>query len=232
MKKSDRPLEFFLSQENLSCSMNDLHKLETVLRPYIQKHVYKLRLNHWYGAEKEIAEDVLAETFLRIIPYVQRATSDTSSPIRSLEALGKTIAQRYLLDLRRKDKHLAFSIDNVTYFNEYQYIDMWSDPAESVVEDMLVYAKMQRIARAVKDFSPKLKEAMLVHFANIADFDDEHPYPLERAMWSVGISLREYRRERYNSTLRSRQASLVCLGYKLLRGMVHAPFTQPPDCVA
>jgi len=232
MKKSMDSSNPLSSKENIPVTIGELNTLEAVLRPYIQNRVYDLHIAHWYGAEKELAEDVFSETLLRAIHYAQRAASGTTSPILSFEALCKTIAKRYLLDLRRKDKRLAFSLDTLPYFKELQYIEMSDDPTDSVIEDMLVYSKMLLVSRVVKDFTPKLKEAMLVHLANMADFDDEHPRPLERAMWSVGIPLREYRCEvQSNAVLRSRHSALVCLGYKTLRQTLSC-YAQHPDYAA
>ncbi len=216
---------------DVPATTEEWYTFEAVLRPYIQNYVYTLRLTHWQGAEKEIAEDVLYETILRAIPYARRAASGATS-ILSFEALCKTIAKRYLLDLRRKDKRLVFSLDNLCRFTEHQVVETFDDPAEYVIEDIILYSKMLLVSKTVKGFTPKLKEAMLVHFANMADFNDEQPCPLERAMWSVGIPLREYHREvSRDPVLRSRHAALVCLGYKTLRQIVHCQ-TQQPDHAA
>ena len=223
------------ASDHLSSNMtnDDWNTLEAVLRPYIQNRVYDLQIAHWHGAEKELIEDVFSETILRAVRYAQRAASGTPSPILSFEALCKTIAKHYLLDLRRKDKRLVLSIDALPYYKEYQYIELSADDsADTVLEDMLVYSKMLLISKAVKDFTPKLKEAMLVHFANMADFDDEQPRPLERAMWSIGIPLRKYRKEiQSDPVLRSRHSALVCLGYKTLRQMLSC-YSPHPDYTA
>ncbi len=205
-------------KEHMPNTVEDLNALEATLRPYIQNYIYMLHLFHWKGKEREMTDDVLHETYLRAIPYIRNAENGTIPPIMSLEALCKTIAKRYLLDLRRKDKRLIISIDATPSFNRHQYVDTCVDPVELASESMVQYSKMLMIAQVVKGFSPKLKEAILVHFANMADFDDEQPRPLERAMQAVDIHLSKYRRELPSDpVLRSRHAALVCLGIKNLR---------------
>ena len=206
-----------LSEEQMSATAQEWNDLEVALRPYIQKCVYALHTARWLGAEKEIAEDVLSETMLRVIQYTRLHANDTNFRTRSIEALCKTIAKRYLLDLRRKDKHLIASLDTTMHFIVEEKSEMADDPAEYVTKGMDMYSKILLIAQAVKDFPQKQKEAMLIHLANMTDFDDEQPGLLERAMWSVDISLREYRREINTPVLRSRHTALVCLAYKQLR---------------
>ena len=204
--------------------------LTAILRPYIQNYIYKLNLNHWRGGEEQLVEDALHETFLRAIPYARDAENGIAPPVGSFEALCKTIARHYLVDLHRKDKRLVLSIDATSLFTEYQYVDVSVDPSEGVIEDMSQYSTMLLISTVIKDYSPKLKEAMLIHLANMEDFDDEQPRPLERALWAVGISLREYRRELpKNPVLRRRHATLVCLGLKTLRQTFSCHPHQPDN---
>ena len=183
-----------------------------ILRSYIQNRVYTFRPVHWYGAERELVEDILCETILHAISCAQHTESSTTSSMLSFEALCKIIAKRYLLDIRRKDKRLAFSIDTIPYFKEHQYRKLSDDPTDNMIEDMFVYSKMHLIAKVVKDFTPKLKEAMLIRLTNMVDFDDEQPYPLERAMWTASIPLRDSYRELPDAfVLRSCHAASLCL---------------------
>ncbi|GAC1669867.1 MAG: hypothetical protein PVS3B3_39800 [Ktedonobacteraceae bacterium] len=208
----------------------ELKILEAILRPCIQSVIYKFNLTHWQGGEPLLVEDVLHETYTRALTYAQRAENGTAPPISSFEALCKTIAKHYILDLRRKDKRLVVSIDAIAFFSEHQYVNMSDDPTIKVVEDLMVYSKMLLVSKAVKTFTPKLKEAMLVHLANMEDFDDEQPQPLERAMWAVGIPLREYHRDLpKNPVLRRRHSTLVCLGLKTLRQTLCCPPHQPDN---
>ncbi len=219
-----------LSQGYMPKTEAELKTFEAVLRPCIQNLIYKFNLTHWQGGEQLLVEDVLYETYARAFTYAQRVENGTAPPINSFEALCKTIAKHYISDLQRKDKRLAISIDAIELFTEHQYVDMTVDPTNEVVEDMVVYSKMLLISKAIKNFTPKLKEAMLVHLANLEDFDDEQPRPLERAMRAVGVTLREYRRELPKSpVLRRRHSTLVCLGLKTLRQTFSCPPHQPDN---
>ncbi|GAC1647339.1 MAG: hypothetical protein NVS4B12_15000 [Ktedonobacteraceae bacterium] len=214
----------FLTKGHMPKTEAELKTFEAVLRPCIQNDIYKFNLIHWRGGEQSLVEDVLHETYARALTYAQHAENGTAPSISSFEALCKTIAKHYILDLRRKDKRLVISIDAIPLFTEHQYVDMFVDPTDDVVEDMMVYSKMLLVSKAVKDFTPKLKKAMLIHLANLEDFDDEQPHPLERAMWTVGIPLREYRCELpKNPILRRRHSTLVCLGLKTLRQTFSCP---------
>ena len=202
--------------------------LSNVLNTYIQHCIHTLNIFYWQGGEYLLAEDVLTETYLRAIPYARNAEHGTLPPIGSFEALCKTIAKRYLLDLRRKDKRLVASIDIHTLSSSHLDILMSVDPAEAVLEDMTLYSTMLTIVKEIKKLSPKQKEAILIHIANLADFDNEQPRPLERAFWTVGIPLREYRRELPSSpVMRSRHTASLCLAIKALRQTFSRPPSQP-----
>ncbi len=220
----------FSTQRHMPQIEGEWLELGIRLRPFIQNYIFKLHLVHWQGCAQMLGEDTLHETFIRAISYARKAENGMVPPIDSFEALCKTIAKNYLLDLQRKDKHLAYSIDVSSDCDVHQYISMSFDPINDVIEEMMVYAKMLLVSKAIKSFTPKLKEAMLIHLANMEDFDDEQPRPLERAMWAVGIPLREYQCELpKNSVLRSRHSALVYLGLKTLRQTFSCSSHQPDN---
>lgn len=218
----------FSTQRHMPKIEGEWLELEVKLRPFIQNFISRLNLVHWRGGAQLLGEDTLSETLARAICYARKAEHGIVPPIDSFEALCKTIAKNYLLDLRRKDKHLAYSIDTISPYCVHQYVGMSTDPINEVIEEMMVYAKMLLVSKSIKNFTPKLKEAMLIHLANMEDFDDEQPRPLERAMWAVGIPLREYQCELpKDPVLRSRHSALVCLGLKTLRQTFCDPPHQP-----
>ena len=172
----------------------------------------------------------MQETFYRAVRYASGEKQANIPPIGSFEALCKTIAKRYLLDLRRKDKRLIASIEVTTSLSLHLDVLLSIDPAEVVLEDISQYTTLLMIAKTIKTFSPKQKEAILVHIANFADFDNEHPLPLERAFWAAGIPLREYCRELpTDPVLRSRHAASLCLAIKSLRQTFSCPSSQPDN---
>ena len=202
------------SNEQMPTTSEEWHVLDAVLRSYIRKYVYQSHLVHWQGGETELIDDVLQETFIRAINYTRKVYPSVSS----FEAFCKTIAKHYLLDLHRKDKRSVLSIDNEWAFNASEGYFMSSDPTEAVEEEEEVYTLMLKFAQAIKNFPEKQRTAILIDLANLTDFDEKRPSPLERAMWVVGISLREYYCELpHDPVLRSRHTALVCLAYQKLR---------------
>lgn len=202
--------------------------LNAVLMTYIQRCIYTLNIFYWQGGEYLLAEDVLIETYLRAIPYARGAENGINPSIGSFEAFCKTIAKHYLLDLRRKDKRLVASIDAITSLSLHLDVLLSIDPAEVILEDISQYTTLLMIAKQIKELSPKQKEAILVHIANFADFDDEQPRPLERAFWAAGIPLREYCCELpIDPVLRSRHTASLCLAIKSLRQTFCCPSSQP-----
>ncbi len=218
------------SQKSIPKTEAEWKAFSVVLTAYINNCLSKYNIPHWFGSEKQLVEDVRDETLARVLYYAWKAEQDLVPPINSFEALCKITARNYLLDLRRRDKHIAMSIESICLSNEHQYIGMSEDIALTVIEDMMMYEKMLLIAKVVKGFSTKLRVAVLTHFANLEDFDDEQPRPLERAMWAVGIPLREYRCDLpENPVLRRRHAALVCLGLKSLRQKLWCSSRQPDN---
>ncbi len=200
-----------LTQERMPLTTEEWCTLNKTLLSHIRYNLCKYNTTHWMGSEQELAEDVLQETYTRVLHFAQSDEDQECTPlIKNFEALCKTIATRYILDLRRKDKRLVGSLDNTKFSITHETISMSDDPATLAVEDITLYTHMFTFSQIVKRFPDNL--------ARSADFDDEYPRPLERAMWSVGISLREYYCELpHDPILRSRHNALVCLAYRRLR---------------
>ncbi len=216
------------SQERMPTTNEEWRTLNKKLLCYIKNCLYTYQVIHWSGAEQEIAEDVLQETILRALRFACKYKEQNDAPlINNFEALCKTIAKRYILDLYRKDKRFVGSLDNDDFSLTHTNISLSDNPAEIALEDMALYSSMQTLSQVVKSFPERQKTALLIDLANKADFDDEWPSPLERAMWAVGISLRDY----YcvlpqDPILRSRHSALVCLAYKRLRLAFHDTLPQ------
>lgn len=207
------------SQENcLPTTEDEWNILIILLYSYVKRNIYELNIFSWQGSEHCLAEDVLTETIIRALSYARDAERGVKPPIGSFEAFCKTIAKRFLLDLRRKDKRLIASLDASISLSVLLDVSTYGDPAEDVVEDMSQYEILLDIAKIIKDFSPKMQEAILIHLAHTADFDDEFPCLLERAMEAVDIRLRNYDRALpRDPVLRSRHNAQVCLAVKRLR---------------
>ena len=206
-------------QKCMPATSEEWHALNKILLSYIKSCLYTYSVVHWVGGEQEIAEDVLQETYLRALRFAHnKEEHEDVPPINNFEALCKTIAKRHIIDIRRKDKHLVGSLDNTTFFITHETISMSDDPALIAVEDISLYTSMRSFSQAIKNFPEKQRIALLIDLARNADFDDEHPRTLERAMWSIGIPLRDYYRELpCDPILRSQHNALVSIAYKRLR---------------
>ncbi len=205
----------------------DWQALEKVLRPYVRNRIYILLPSYRYGDANGLIEETLQETYLRVLPSIRKAEYGLIPPIISLEAFCKVVALRFLLDVRHKHKKIMVSLDTPAAFGLEFDLFLSDDPAEFVITQLIDYSKWLMVAKAVKQFPPKLKQAVLVHLANETDFDDEQPRPLEQAFRASGILLRTYRRELpSNPVLLQRHRSLVSLGMKTLRAMLQRNSSQ------
>lgn len=204
-------------------TLNDLESeaFQARLHTYIRGYVYRFRVARWCGDEEGIIAETLQETCLRVMPYIRRAELGLIAPIASLEALSKIVAKHCVLDRWRKEKRFVVSIDAITASGVQLDALVAADPAHAVHTELQQYAAMLVVANAIQTLSPKQKEAALLHIANLADFDDEHPRPLERAFWTAGIPLREYRRELSpDKATRSRHAASLWLAIQAIRTSV------------
>ncbi len=204
-------------QLNMPTSIEEWNALDKVLLSYIKNCLYTYQVYHWKGSESEMANDVLQETYLRVLrSTIRDPLQEEDTIVHNFEAFCKTVARRYVLDLLRKDKRFVGSLDDENFANIH--ISIQDDPAEGVLEDLHLYSIMLTFSEIVKSFPEKQKIAILIDLAHHTDFDDDHPQPLVRAMQAVGIHLRDYYCPLPQSpVLRSRHSALVCLAYQRLR---------------
>lgn len=79
------------------------HEYYPWLLSIAKRVVYTYHVPCWDGQEEDIAEDVAAETMLRLIKRMYQSQQGMAQPIRSLKSMATTIARNYVLDLRRHD---------------------------------------------------------------------------------------------------------------------------------
>ncbi len=208
----------FPQKSGIPTTEAEWNTLTVLLYTYVKRNIYSLSIFCWQGNEHSIAQDTVIETLIRVLSYVKGVERGVNPPIDSFEAFCKTTAKRYLLDQRKKDKRFIASLDATTSFSILLNASAYVDPSEDVIEDISQYSVLLAIASIIKDFSPKMQEAILIHLACNADFDDEFPCPLERAMEAVNIRLRDYDHALpHDPILRSRHNAQVCLAIKRLR---------------
>ena len=208
-----------VAQEHMPSTSEEWRVLDKTLLYYIKNNLDKYSILHWIGGEQELAKDVLQETYARVFRFLRgNSEQEDSPPINNFEAFCKTVAQRYILDLRRKDKRLVGSLDTIEFSSSHEILSTLDDPETLVLEEMTLYATVLTVSKVVKSFPEKQRIALLIDLAQDADFDDESPRPLELAMWAVGIPLREYYcKLPHDPVLRSRHNALVYVAYRRLR---------------
>ena len=207
------------TQVSIPTTSEEWTSLSKTLLAYIKNYLYTLSVVHWHGNEVDLAEDVLQETYVRALQFAHRDVAHESKLlINNFEAFCKTVAQRYILDLRRKDRRLVASIDDDHFTITYVSALLSDDPIELAIEHMNLYSSMLTFSQIVKSFPKTQRTAILVDLARKTDFDDECPSPLESAMKFVGIPLRLYDRALPSDpVLRSRYNASLSIAYKRLR---------------
>ena len=204
------------------------HILDKILLTYIKNCLYTYHIIHWLGAEPELADDVLQETYLRVLRFARTADNAHAIAINNFEAFCKTTAIRYILDMYRKDKRLVGSLDDDHFSASHATISISEDPAELVLADMSLYSSMLTFSQIVKRFPEKQRTAILIDLARNTDFDEDNPRPLVRAMRTIGIQLHHYRLALpRDPVLRSRHNALVCLAYQRLHLVYFNMLSQP-----
>lgn len=212
------PFEILPQKTCIPTTDEEWNTLTFVLYAYVKRSIYSLDILCWQGNEHFLAEDVVTEAIARALSYAKDAELGNHPPIDSFEAFCKTTAKRFLLDQRRKDRRLIASLDVAIAANTDFANALYSDPEATIIDEITQDEMLLHIAHIIDTFSPKMREAILIHIARNADFDDENPCPLERAMAAVGIPLRTYKRPLPSSqVLRSRHNAQVCLAIKRLR---------------
>lgn len=217
------------AQKSMPVTIEQWYQLSNRLYPYIKNCLYIYSTFHTMGGEAELAEDVLQETYLRALTFAEKHNAPA---IENFEAFCKSCANHYILDLQRKNKRFSGSLDTEAFSNLTNDTPECSDPASFVLEYLSLYHDMLIISEAVNSLPGKTRLAILTDLANIMDFNEEEPTPLDRAMQEVGVEMREYNYELpHDKKLRSQHASLLSQGYKRLHDALGTE-TCPPDFAA
>ncbi len=202
--------------EPLSCSLfwDELHNW---LKPHILTWLYQYHVPLWLGQEQDIANDILQETFIRTLNYVNRSAVTGSRPIESLESFCKTVARNYIRDMWRKEYRVV-SLTSLSESSENNILDRVSiDPSELALVHLTSRDTLVILAHLIIDFPPGQRRAILVDLAQRSDFDEESG-PLHIIFLELGINLYEYKLVNpFNSVERSRHAALLSIAYKRLK---------------
>jgi DNA-directed RNA polymerase specialized sigma24 family protein len=187
--------------------------LYLLLLPLAKRWVYASNTYSWIGQEGDVAWDIVLVTIQRTYEYTLKAQRE-NIPIASLQRLGITIAKHYFQDLRRKDSRLLhFDRDGYSQV-ALSTCDEDIDIADAVLEKIHEEWLFHELARAIADYPPKMRTAMLIDISLRMEFDSQ-PTPLQAAFLEVGIQLQDFENLLPQDPIaRSRHSSLVSLGYK------------------
>src|SRR5450631_4203217 len=179
--------ETFLSRQEQHTNVTNWHDIYRTLRPIAKRIVNSYRAPAWSGQENDIAEDITQETVRKLFEYEQKAKRGELAPIHSLVPMMRLVAYNYGKDMLRHDKRMARieeleddDIEQQSILNGE--IDAEECAAENAYNEML----FSDLARAIAEFPPKQKQALLIDLAAHMSFE-QLPTPLQKAFLDVDI---------------------------------------------
>src|SRR6202051_3569440 len=141
--------------------------LYEILPTVVMRAVYALRISLWYGQEKDIVEDIVQETLVRLWERTCKAERGEASPIGQLEHMAVVVAYNCCRDMRRRDRRLCHFPSSVAAFE-----DRYLDPArlqryvsEDATKQVFMDTHFSLLAQEVVKFPPKQRRALLTELA-------------------------------------------------------------------
>jgi DNA-directed RNA polymerase specialized sigma24 family protein len=205
------------------CFWKDLY--DKLHKP-VTTFVHRYKVPSWEGQEDDMINDIIQETITRLYNRFLTAPNEIFS-IKNMEAFASTVALRYCLDLRRKEKRLTRLPQEGNEIEMHAFRS--DDELTNLLEALSVQSILADAARIITNIPNKQRRAVLVDLACHNDFT-ETPTLIEQALAETGIQLREYRYLfPHSQPQRSRHNALVSLGYRRLRTGFHAAYQKSPD---
>lgn len=162
------------------------------LGSFARSLVYSYRVPSWRGQEEDIAEDIVQETFRRIIERTQKARRGEADPIHSIQHMTTIIAQNYCRDLRRRDRRFVPMQQDEYAWDVRErtgnHPPIFDATCEGVDHELL----LAQIAGEIANFPKKQRKALLIDLANLMYFDTRLT-PLQKAFQEAGIQIEMYR---------------------------------------
>ena len=208
--------DYCSGSEPLSCNLF-WDELKNWLKPHVLKWLYQYNLPLWLGQEQDIANDVLQETFIRILKYAKRSALTGSRAIETFQSFGMTVARNYIRDMWRKEyRVIPFTTLSEVAENTLSGLSQ-ADPSELALFHITSRETLVTLACLIKDFPLGQRRALLIDLALRSDFDEESG-PLHVIFLGLGINLYEYKLPcPLDPGERSRQAALLSIAYKRLK---------------
>jgi DNA-directed RNA polymerase specialized sigma24 family protein len=210
--------ECFLAKNPATCS-NSWEKQYFVLQKLVKRWVYSSHVLSWNGQREDVVADIVQETVYRALERIDKAERQEASPIKSVDALCRTIARNLFIDFIRKDNRIVHLTQLDRTVGEDVIEFELADVAEDIDEEVFKESVFNKLAPEVMNFPKKQRRALLVDIANHVHFD-KRMSPLQKAFFKVGVRLEDYWGWQPENTIdRTRFASLLSLSYKRLANL-------------
>ncbi len=194
-------------------------KLYPLLESLARYFVYSSHVSSWQGQENDIVEDVVQETWRRLLEYACKAERGEAPPIHALKNMMRVVAQNYCKDMKRHDRRLLRIQPQDASQQLLASLRNQVSPVELGTENVYQEALFKLVACEVASFPVKQRTAILIDLANRMHFGIQ-PTPLQAAFLEVGIDLREYQRSLSSDPKeRSRHLSLLTHAYKRIASL-------------
>jgi DNA-directed RNA polymerase specialized sigma24 family protein len=204
------------------CSDTPWQQLYLLLRPLVKRWVYSFQVPSWKGQELDIVEDILQESFERILKYAKKAEDGEVPPIESLEHISIVIAHNCCKDLRRKDQRLTRISPDEHMSRGYVIMSDRSDASEIALDNLFREWLYVKLSQDIVKFPEKQRKALLIDIANLMHFDVQ-PTPLQQAFLDQKIRLQDYQQPLpVNAVERTRHSALLSLALKRVGKLKHA----------
>jgi DNA-directed RNA polymerase specialized sigma24 family protein len=203
-----------ISSEHQVSSHANWHTLYRQLTVIVTRWVCSANLPTWKAQCEDIIDEIVQETMMKVLKRIRRGESGELSPVYSVGGLCVRVAHNVFIDMVRHDRRLVPLASDSWHHAPYDFPDDGEDYSEVAVDNVYTASLFRQVALAIQAFPPKLRAALIIDLVSRMSFDGEAT-PLQQALLNAGIDLEQYRgRSSSDPIARSRQASLVSLGYK------------------
>jgi DNA-directed RNA polymerase specialized sigma24 family protein len=192
-----------------------LREMYPQLKQLAHKLVFTFNVSSWRGQEHDLAEDIVQESLLRLLEYIQKGKDRETIAIRSLKPFLMVIASNYSRDLRRHDQRLIHpnSDEQIAVELATEEVNLLDVVTTNAYQELL----FARAAQAIAGFPEKQRKSLLIDLANRMVFDTDLT-PLQDAFLKVGIQLQDYKQLLPVGTAeKAKHASLLSHAYKRVR---------------
>lgn len=202
---------------NFSFPEEEWEKLYPLLHTRVAGWVFSSRLPLWSKQRNEIVEDIVQDALLKTFAYTQRVERGEARSIDSLESISAVTAYHCYVDALRHDRRLQPLPPELEESAGIWVSRVDADPAELAIDNIHYELVFIMAAHWIADLPEKQRAALLTDLANRMYFDPFQSTPLQDALASVGIDMRDYQRLLPGEKkARARHAAHLSLAYKRL----------------